>query len=307
MSAKYFAYLKDRARREKTLLDRMDQEGEENKAEFLDAVEDRLPMFLLLKQLRKITDAVFDCTDLSKVFTGSPPDTLYKAPLKPPFPLSWFESKNPKCGPECRIGCLITDCGDHLDGQGSFFHSKGCHQFFQSTDKGNSVNEFFPTKISIPLDVKTFLPDFDNHKMFICREAVPKDVDPDDPETLENIASLTRHVTLLPFFCIGLLNCKNVAQVQNPVSPKIQKARERRGKYPLFNFRTLKITGTRGAPNTPLGGTAASPSLHVQRGHFKDFNEKPLFGRHKGTFWWQPHARGSPDSGVVRKDYDVGV
>ena len=33
--------------------------------------------------------------------------------------------------------------------------------------------------------------------------------------------------------------------------------------------------------------------------------EKPLFGKLTGRFWWEHHVRGSADDGVVVKDYEV--
>jgi len=46
-------------------------------------------------------------------------------------------------------------------------------------------------------------------------------------------------------------------------------------------------------------------ALHICRGHFKTYDEKPLFGRLKGTFWWPQTLRGSANQGVVLKDYAV--
>lgn len=42
---------------------------------------------------------------------------------------------------------------------------------------------------------------------------------------------------------------------------------------------------------------------HLCRGHFKTFTEAaPLLGRFSGTFWWEPHWRGSEHMGVVLHD-----
>lgn len=97
---------------------------------------------------------------------------------------------------------------------------------------------------------------------------------------------------------------KNVETETHDPSPKLQRSRLKKGKWPLVRYKTLKIAlpGKRGlVPRNP--GNGALPAVHVQRGHFKHFDAKPLFGQHKGTFWWQPHTRGRPDCGVVLKDY----
>lgn len=47
-------------------------------------------------------------------------------------------------------------------------------------------------------------------------------------------------------------------------------------------------------------------ALHICRGHFKTYTEeRPLFGRYAGTFFFRDHARGAKESGEVKKDYDV--
>jgi hypothetical protein len=47
-------------------------------------------------------------------------------------------------------------------------------------------------------------------------------------------------------------------------------------------------------------------SFHFCRGHFKTYTEeKPLFGKYVGDFWWDAHARGSIKKGLVTKDYKI--
>jgi hypothetical protein len=46
-------------------------------------------------------------------------------------------------------------------------------------------------------------------------------------------------------------------------------------------------------------------ALHICRGHFKDYRQSGLFGRHKGVFWWDMAARGSAEQGIVDKDYRI--
>ncbi len=46
-------------------------------------------------------------------------------------------------------------------------------------------------------------------------------------------------------------------------------------------------------------------ALHLCRGHFKSYDDRPLFGRVKGRFWWSAHARGSISQGAVFKGYEV--
>jgi hypothetical protein len=47
-------------------------------------------------------------------------------------------------------------------------------------------------------------------------------------------------------------------------------------------------------------------SFHFCRSHFKTYTEeKPLFGKYVGDFWWDAHARGSIKKGLVTKDYKI--
>jgi hypothetical protein len=45
---------------------------------------------------------------------------------------------------------------------------------------------------------------------------------------------------------------------------------------------------------------------HLVMGHFKCYDEKPLFGRITGTFFWPAHFRGDEKNGKVVKDYIAG-
>ena len=47
-------------------------------------------------------------------------------------------------------------------------------------------------------------------------------------------------------------------------------------------------------------------ALHIFRGHFKTYSEdRPLFGKVAGTFWWEGSVRGSLAKGKVDKEYQV--
>lgn len=94
------------------------------------------------------------------------------------------------------------------------------------------------------------------------------------------------------------LNCTNVERVEHAPEAKLQQARERRGKHPLFSYWTLalSIPGAQRSAGVS-GGTHAERRLHLCRGHIKR--------RKTGYFWWQPHIRGNKKAGMVHKDYAV--
>ena len=105
-----------------------------------------------------------------------------------------------------------------------------------------------------------------------------------------------------------LLNTKNIVTQEETPPVKLNKKRIKKGKQPLFTYHTLrlKLPGKSRKGNTSAGNGDNTTRLHLCRGHFKTYTaEKPLLGRFTGRYWWQPHARGNKDQGVVQKDYKV--
>lgn len=110
------------------------------------------------------------------------------------------------------------------------------------------------------------------------------------------------------FFSTSLLNCKNVQLVDIPVPDKVRKARAKRG-IPDIRFKTLVVEPLREVIRREQAGDKRSSgikmALHICRGHFKDYRDKGLFGKYKGVFWWDMHARGSAELGTIEKTYEV--
>jgi hypothetical protein len=89
---------------------------------------------------------------------------------------------------------------------------------------------------------------------------------------------------------------------------KLSKAHQRRHGTPLLKFKRLEIEAIKTAFRKESGEhTGIKQSLHICRGHFKDYRQSGLFGHHKGLYWWDMHVRGSADVGTVVKDYAVVV
>lgn len=106
---------------------------------------------------------------------------------------------------------------------------------------------------------------------------------------------------------LSFLHCKNVRLIDGPFPAKLAKAYQHRHSRPMVHYKTLEITPMKevlrheGQSET-LG---LKKALHICRGHFKDYTEKPLFGRHHGLYWWDNHVRGTAEQGIVIKDYSV--
>lgn len=105
---------------------------------------------------------------------------------------------------------------------------------------------------------------------------------------------------------IQFMNCRNITQeVKDP--PQTINERHRRQHPPLVQYRVLRIDRRAGkASNAPQGDPQTHNALHVCRGHFKRYTaDKPLLGKHTGTYWWESHARGNREHGEVIKDYRI--
>lgn len=126
--------------------------------------------------------------------------------------------------------------------------------------------------------------------------------------SLDTVEAQARSRTSHAVFIMDVLNCKNVQL--SPVEPpkRLNRARAKKGKGPLYRYHVLTVDLNKAqkvAGSTSQGQFGIMPA-HLCRGHFKEYTEdKPLFGRVTGRFWWQPYARGKAKNGVVMKDYDV--
>lgn len=94
------------------------------------------------------------------------------------------------------------------------------------------------------------------------------------------------------------MSCKNVQKACVTPSEKLQKARQKRGKKPLFSYWVLELNGKKD-PSAPLGGTHASPRLHLRRGHPREYAP--------GKWTWVTESIvGNKSMGMIHKDYSAG-
>lgn len=115
-------------------------------------------------------------------------------------------------------------------------------------------------------------------------------------------------LALFPFaLAISLMHCKNVELVRKPQNPKLAKAYRRRHKEPLLTYHVLDIEPMKRVlrDEGDAEHSGLRHALHICRGHFKDYRQRGLFGRHKGMFWFESHLRGSAEVGTAVKDYRV--
>jgi hypothetical protein len=102
------------------------------------------------------------------------------------------------------------------------------------------------------------------------------------------------------------MNTRNVVQEEVTPPEKLSKAHQKKYRVPMSRYYVLKVTGMFKPRKDHQGGEHNSPSLHIRAGHFKTYSEdKPLFGKYVGQWWWNERMIGKSEQGVVHKDYEV--
>ena len=99
---------------------------------------------------------------------------------------------------------------------------------------------------------------------------------------------------------IAVLNCSNVIVIDSTENKLINRKRLKKGKLPLFTYKTLHIDTGERVENKGGKGSHASPRVHLRRGHIRKITD----GR---TVWVQSCVVGNKKMGIVHKDYSVTV
>lgn len=99
-----------------------------------------------------------------------------------------------------------------------------------------------------------------------------------------------------------VLACSNVAWIDNPAPKLINKARVKKGKVPLYSYKTLHILANESGEKVRSAGNGkhASPRVHLRRGHIRRLQS----GK---RVWVQSCVVGDKSRGVVAKDYAVSM
>jgi len=127
----------------------------------------------------------------------------------------------------------------------------------------------------------------------------------------QHLASINRESLTSPIIVLGLgisfCHCKNVAVCETHDGKPSQKhhgARKSAGvkSYVLDIGPMTRVLKSEGQSES----SGLVRALHICRGHFATYSEdRPLFGKHSGTFWIPDHVRGNADAGKVEKSYKV--
>lgn len=241
-----------------------------------------------------------------------------------PWPMCWFEWKDPK---GCQFGALfkeihfdtpqspkrvITDFNRHTirhlekksGNKGEVVELNKRHDELQD-DPIISTLAYGSCYLRIPESSSVVAPQVAAY----CHD-VNGSMEPDWHYNMDTIRPFSDLTWLGPIWlAVSFLHCKNtLVESKEPAPMKLQKARIKRDKAPLFQFKTLKIGTTKQMlEETRISqGVSLPKALHICRGHFKDFSAgRGLFGKYKGLYWWDMHTRGNEENGIVVKDYQI--
>lgn len=239
--------------------------------------------------------------------------------LVPPFQVTWIEYRSPWFSnsekgemDDRTIGWLLisgtVDSAEQLSGRnlGITSADKPWRHVFALQFIENDY------RLIGPVEHIEYVLDREGQLIAINGEALVPTVDTTTGEMSERGAGFDRRICKerlhILFLCLSFLHCKNVAQVENAQSFKLQRARMRRGKPPLVTYRTLEINPMKEILRTEGRSeeVGLKRALHICRGHFASYTEdKKLFGRITGRFWIPAHVRGSKEVGEVKKDYKI--
>jgi hypothetical protein len=115
-----------------------------------------------------------------------------------------------------------------------------------------------------------------------------------------------------PFWlAVSMFHVRNVRLVPSePISPKLAKARAKRGKPPITATTTVVVDPVRETlrriDDARKRGEKIDLAIHHVRAHYKTFTaDRPLFGKVTGRFFWPVTLRGSREHGERKHVYEV--
>lgn len=134
----------------------------------------------------------------------------------------------------------------------------------------------------------------------------------EEPPSIDDLAGAAWDMCYPFLLSISMMHCRNVT-LEDGIHPRADRRRrekdqQREPTLPgLVKFKTINIEPMQRVLRSEGGSgeRGLQHALHICRGHFKTFDEKPLFGKYRGTFWWDSIVRGSRSKGQVIHDYNV--
>lgn len=131
-----------------------------------------------------------------------------------------------------------------------------------------------------------------------------------DREYSKSWATLGRKISELSAATLNvflmILNCQNViTEVKSTIKKQKKKTSKHKSRgvtYKVLKFKLPKSSKL--YKDKKQTDNITTMPLHLCSGHFKTYTEdRPLFGKVVGRWWWNNYMRGSKEYGEVKKDY----
>jgi len=125
------------------------------------------------------------------------------------------------------------------------------------------------------------------------------------PKIDEEIKNAFSEIAVVFLYFFAALMCSNVHTVDNPPPKALNKSRRKKGKVPLFSYKTLHLTlptSHTKTEQTESSSGRAAPRVHLRRGHIRILNRNT---EKQQMVWVQPCVVGDKSRGVLLKDYKV--
>lgn len=126
-----------------------------------------------------------------------------------------------------------------------------------------------------------------------------------------DVATAFAIMTRPALMAITFTHAKNVELTPGePIPRKLQEKRKRSGKRPLLPYQVIDIHPVKRAALEVAASESVSEGEAVRRlrvrGHFKDYRQRGLFGKHKAVYFWHEVDNTEPH-GIERRDYKVNT
>jgi hypothetical protein len=132
--------------------------------------------------------------------------------------------------------------------------------------------------------------------------------DEEDPARRMAFLGVVEPIIYPALLGISFMHCRNVKRIEHSTPQKIQRRRERSKRPPVSRYYTLEIDALKEDVQHEGGMKSGGMKRAIakRRGHFKTYTEeRPLFGKQVGRWFWTEQMVGNPSAGRVKKDYAV--
>jgi hypothetical protein len=224
--------------------------------------------------------------------------------LAPPFRSIWLEGRTGKAPKEFQFGilCLAAE-RDEVDEslvperlRKAFPFWRWALDLLFIVDTGSFIST--PMDCTVALDYDGRLFKRDDSGMSIVW-ATHEEISPDVRMAFFN------HGVFPLLLAIGFMHCSNVTHEPMVFSRKKEREFQRSYGRPFLAYKTIRVVPFKPVHVPLAGDTGEERPWHMVRGHFADYRERGLFGRHKGIYWIPEHGRGNRHIGEIRHDYEV--